>query len=253
LNNLAVAAQRLILQKQIPQKRHSFQICKKHKPPSLPAGRFFIAAETAFMEKIYIWSFATSIHNPSLNILNLNIFIMEDPMFTQNALMSEIGKLQKFSLRLTRNKADADDLLQSTCLRALEKKDYFMEGTNLFSWTSKIMFNIFVSGYRRKAKFETKFDPEIYLEKQTIPPTQEIKAELAEVQRAMMKLSSDHREILILISAKGMRYDEISEMLHIPVGTVRSRLSRAREQLQTIMDTPRIPAYMASLALRKRA
>ena len=67
-------------------------------------------------------------------------------MFTQDALMAETGKLQKFSMKLTRNKANADDLFQSTCLRALEKAHYFQDGTNLFSWTSKIMYNLFCFG-----------------------------------------------------------------------------------------------------------
>ncbi len=159
-------------------------------------------------------------------------------MFSQTALVSETGRLQKFALRLTRNKADADDLFQSTCLRALEKAHCFEEGTNLFGWTSKIMFNIFVSGYRRRTKFETQFDPETYLEKSSVAPTQDISTEFEDVKRAMMKLSPDHRNILFLICVKGMRYEEVSEMFQIPIGTVRSRLSRAREQLQAIINTP---------------
>lgn len=159
-------------------------------------------------------------------------------MFTQSALVTETGKLQKFALRLTRNRADADDLVQSTCLRALEKADYFEEGSNLFGWTSKIMFNIFVSGYRRRKKFETQFDPAVHLEKMSVAPTQDISIQLSDVKKAMKKLSPDHREILILTCVKGMHYEEVSAELHIPVGTVRSRLYRAREQLQIIMEAP---------------
>ena len=192
-------------------------------------------------------------------------------MFTQDALMAETGKLQKFSMKLTRNKANADDLFQSTCLRALEKAHYFQDGTNLFSWTSKIMYNLFVSDYRHKVKFETQYDPESYLEKITTAPPQETNAELAHVKRAMTKLKKEHRQILVLVCIKGMHYVEVSKMLQIPVGTVRSRLSRAREQLQAIMDTPiptitmkatvlersanenmpSIPAYMAAHAMKR--
>jgi RNA polymerase sigma-70 factor (ECF subfamily) len=159
-------------------------------------------------------------------------------MFPQNELVAESSRLQKFAMRLTKNNSDAEDLLQSTCLRALEKADFFEDGTNLFSWTSKIMFNLFVSGYRRKAKFETQFDPEIYLDKQYVMPTQEITAELANVRRAMMNLNANHRKILVMICVKGMTYEEVSKILKIPVGTVRSRLSRARSNLQVVMDTP---------------
>ena len=157
-------------------------------------------------------------------------------MFAQNALVAETGKLQKFALRLTHNREDADDLVQSTCLRALEKTDCFADGTNLFGWTSKIMYNIFVSGYHRRTKFGTQFDPEEALEKVAVAPTQDVDAELADVQRAINQLSADHREILVLICVKDMRYEEVAGKLQIPVGTVRSRLSRAREQLLAIMD-----------------
>jgi RNA polymerase sigma-70 factor (ECF subfamily) len=183
-------------------------------------------------------------------------------MFAQNDLILEMGKLQKFALRLTRNKPDADDLVQSTCLRALEKSDYFEDGSNLFSWTSKIMYNIFVSGYRHKVKFETQFDPEPYLEKQAVMPVQDTIMEFSDVQKAMSQLSKKYRNILFLICIEGRRYQEVSEILQIPLGTVRSRLSRARAQLQLTMDKPSekyanmnmpvIPAYMADHALRQR-
>lgn len=179
-------------------------------------------------------------------------------MFAQNDLIPEIVKLQRFAMRLTRNKADADDLLQSTCLRALEKADYFQDGTNLFSWTSKIMYNLFVSGYRRKVKFETQYDPEPYLEKQCIKAVQNTNMELADVQRAMNQLNANHRDILILVCIEGRRYQDVSEILQIPVGTVRSRLSRARTQLQVALDEPSnmnifaMPAYIADHALRQR-
>ena len=192
-------------------------------------------------------------------------------MFAESALVAETVKLQKFAMRLTRNKSDADDLVQSTCLRALEKGDGFEDGTNLFGWTSKIMFNLFASSYRRRTKFETQYDPESDLEHQAVAPMQEINAELTHVRTAMMQLSPAHREIIILTCVKGMRYEEVSEKLQIPVGTVRSRLSRAREQLLELMDTPSptaiqawtqrkqsanantptIPAYIASQALRR--
>lgn len=157
-------------------------------------------------------------------------------MFAQAALVTEMDNLRKFALRLTGNMNDAEDLLQSTVLRALEKQDYFETGTNLFKWTSKIMFNLFVSTYRRKKKFETRYDPEGYLEKAAVDAVQESKAELRLVREAMTKLSEEHREILALVCVKGMRYEEVAGMLNIPVGTVRSRLSRARENLQLTME-----------------
>jgi RNA polymerase sigma-70 factor, ECF subfamily len=193
-------------------------------------------------------------------------------MFTQKALTDETIKLQKFSLRLTKHKADADDLLQSTCLRALEKAHLFEEGTNLFGWTSKIMYNLFISNCRRRSNFESQSDPEVCISRQAVAPTQDIESEFKNVKRAMAQLNDDHREILIMIGVQGMSYDEASKELHIPVGTVRSRLSRAREQLQTVLEKPslravpriavpeqsannnipKIPAFIAARAIHKR-
>jgi len=159
-------------------------------------------------------------------------------MFDQKALVGEMANLQRFALRLTRNGSDAEDLVQATLLRALEKKEYFMEGTNLFSWASKIMFNIFASQYRRKKKFETQYDPAPYIDQASVAPHQEAITDLAKVREAMKVLSKEHREMLVLVCIRGLRYEEVSEMLQIPVGTVRSRLSRARKQLQDVLENP---------------
>ena len=152
-------------------------------------------------------------------------------MFNNAELMEETDKLKRFAYRLTQNMADAEDLLHSTIVRALEKKNLYTAGTNLFSWTSKIMFNLFVSGYRRKVKFETQYDPESFIELESVEASQDVQMELREVEQAMKNLSHDHQEILVLVCIKGMQYADVSETLHIPVGTVRSRLSRAREAL----------------------
>lgn len=159
-------------------------------------------------------------------------------MFTNQELLCERDSLYRFALRLTRNQSEADDLLQSTLLRALEKKDYFQDGSNLFSWTSKIMFNIFAGQYRRKKKFETQYDPQHYIDQASIVPSQEVVVDLAKVKECMKDLSKEHREILVMVCIRGLRYEEVSEALQIPVGTVRSRLSRARTQLQELLESP---------------
>jgi len=159
-------------------------------------------------------------------------------MFNNEELLCERENLRRFALRLTRNPSDADDLLQSTLLRAIEKKDYFETGSNLFSWTSKIMFNIFAGQYRRKKKFETQYDPQNYIEHASTLPSQEMVADLAKVRDSMKQLSRMHREVLTLVCIRGLRYEEVSEALQIPVGTVRSRLSRARSQLQAMLESP---------------
>ena len=158
-------------------------------------------------------------------------------MFNNQELTTEVSGLRNFARRLTQNNHDAEDLLQYTLLRAIEKKHLFQENTDLFKWTSKIMYNQFVSDYRRKAKFETKYDPESYLEAESIEAPQDKQIELQSVNEAMSRLSHEHQEILILICVQGMSYQEVSEFLNIAIGTVRSRLSRARESLQQQLET----------------
>lgn len=157
-------------------------------------------------------------------------------MFNNQELLDHSENLKKFAYKLTRNQADAEDLLQSTLLRAIEKKHLFQEGSNLFSWTSKIMYNMFVSAYRRKTKFETQYDPENYIQHESVEASQEIQMEYKNVQSAINSLSSDHKDIITMACIKGMRYAEVSKKLKIPVGTVRSRLSRARENLQAVIE-----------------
>ncbi len=164
-------------------------------------------------------------------------------MFTQSELVVEMPKLRKFASKLTRNNSEADDLLQSTLLRALEKADYFETGTDLFKWSSKIMYNIFVTDYRRKVKFETQYDPESHIENRSVEPDQQVKLEVKALAKAMEQMSPEHREILVLVCVKGMQYQEVADMLEIPVGTVRSRLSRARNQLIVMMEGPTSPNY----------
>lgn len=160
-------------------------------------------------------------------------------MFSHSELLKETPSLNKFAYKLTRNRDDAEDLLQTTIVTALEKQQQFEQGTNLFSWTSRIMFNTFVSNYRHNARFETQYDPQWYIDQESVEATQENDAELSLVFDAMLSLSEDHREILILVCIDGMRYAEVAEKLQIPVGTVRSRLSRAREGLQELLNVTR--------------
>src|SRR4051812_17908649 len=118
-------------------------------------------------------------------------------MFQNHELIAQSPNLHKFALRLTRNANDAEDLMQATLLRAIEKKDYFQQDTNLFGWTSKIMFNLFISNYRQK-KFETQYDPEPYIQQVSIGPSQEASVDLVTVSKGMERLSPEHREILVL-------------------------------------------------------
>lgn len=157
-------------------------------------------------------------------------------MFDNMELTGKLIRLRKFAIRLTGNVPDAEDLVQSTVLRALEKRHMYESGSNLMAWTSKIMFNIFVSQYQRRVRYETKFDPDIFIGQENVEAAQEDMLEFSRMNEALAQLSDDHRTILILVCIQGMKYEEASAALKIPVGTVRSRLARARKHLQEAME-----------------
>lgn len=156
-------------------------------------------------------------------------------MFDDSALTDIRHSLHKFSLKLTHNPSDADDLLQSTLLRALEKKELFENGTNLFRWSSRIMFRLFVTEHRRKARFETQYDPQDWIEGLHDAPRQENITDLSLTQSALCRLSREQQEIITMTCLHGMKYGEVARTLRIPVGTIRSRLARARHALHIIL------------------
>jgi RNA polymerase sigma-70 factor (ECF subfamily) len=161
-------------------------------------------------------------------------------MFSHKELTKEMPKLKKFACKLCKTEDEANDLTQAALLRALEKKGMFEENTNLYGWVSKIMYNMFVNDYRRKVKFETQYDPEDYIASRKTVARQEQKLELSKVKEAVSELSDEHRSVLVMVCVKGMKYKQVASILDIPVGTVRSRLSRAREQLEDMLGEDEI-------------
>lgn len=150
----------------------------------------------------------------------------------EQSILEKRGALKLFALRLTNgNRAEADDLVQETILRALEKEHLFEPGTSFYKWACKIMFNLFATDYRRKVKFDTQYDPEIYFNLRTVEPSQESIVDWHNVERKITTLPDQHREIITMVCINGLTYEEAAENLKIELGTVRSRLSRARENL----------------------
>lgn len=152
-------------------------------------------------------------------------------MFMNNQLITEMPKLHKFAIRLTHNRADSEDLLQSTLLKAIEKKDRFETGSNLFAWTSKIMFNQFLNNCRRK-KHDTHYDPQEAINRARVDETQSLHMDCYKVGQAFDTLSPDHKDVVVKICLEGKSYARAAAETGVPVGTVRSRLSRARDILK---------------------
>jgi RNA polymerase sigma-70 factor (ECF subfamily) len=157
---------------------------------------------------------------------------------------AEIPRLRRYARVLLRRRPDAaDDLVQDTILRGIEKMHLFASGTNLRAWLFTVMHNQYVNSIRRA----TRHGHEIEVEKVHLsaPPTQTASLELRDLERAIDRLPDEQRITLLLIGLEGMKYEEVAQICSVPIGTVRSRLSRAREELRRMLDgaddVPRMP------------
>lgn len=151
--------------------------------------------------------------------------------------------LYNFAYHLTLNEADSNDLVQETFLKAFRFVDSYEQGTNSKAWLFRILKNAFINDYRKKAKRPTKVDYEDYLgyhESEDTPyvgsldTKQDIFQSMLgdEVTRALNDLPVDFRTAIILCDLEGFSYEEIAAITDIPVGTMRSRLHRARNLLK---------------------
>lgn len=151
----------------------------------------------------------------------------------QRDLVRLVPRMRRFALSLTNSQADADDLVQSACEKALVNKASFKAGTRMDSWLYRIIQNHWIDNRRRlKTRNEEVDAMEIELGddgKSASAPTARLM--LNKVQSAMSELPDDQRVVLSLIAIEGHSYREAAEMLDISIGTVMSRLSRARAKL----------------------
>jgi len=147
---------------------------------------------------------------------------------------AEIPRLRRYARALLRNTDGADDLVQDTILLALEKNHLYERGTNLRAWLFTLMHNHYVNLVRRSVRR----GQTILVEKVTLasPAAQIATVELRDLERAIAHLPEEQRETLLLIGLEGMTYDEVAQICGVPIGTVRSRLSRAREELRRMTE-----------------
>ena len=148
-------------------------------------------------------------------------------------LEPELPRLRRYARALTQHSSQADDLVQSCLVRALDKEHLWQPGTDLRARLI-ILHNQHVNNVRRSVRE----GPSIAVEDAGLAaaPTAGAGLELRDLDRAISRLPADQREVVLLVGYEGMRYEEIATTLGIPTGTVRSRLSRAREKLRKLMD-----------------
>jgi len=156
-------------------------------------------------------------------------------------IVMQLPRLRAIALGLTRDRVLADELVQETVLRALSHADQFQHGTNLGAWTSTILRNCYFNELRHRSRVsQLNFGGA-----HDIPVAdggQEKRLELKEFYCAFAALHDVHREALTLVSANGLSYEEAAKAADCAVGTMKSRVSRARDQLHRMLDGEGLPS-----------
>ncbi len=162
--------------------------------------------------------------------------------------LPHLEALHSFAFHLTYNEEDADDLVQETFLKAFRFIDKYEEGTNAKAWLFKILKNAYINQYRKESKRPVQLDYEdvaVYREEDEgqfnsyFDLREEIFDNMMgdEVSTALNSLADDFRSVIWLCDIEGFSYEEIAKIIDIPIGTVRSRLFRARNMLKEKLKT----------------
>lgn len=153
-------------------------------------------------------------------------------------LIEALPRLRRFARGLTGSTVEADDLVQAACERALARRHQFQEGTRFDSWMFRIVQTIWIDQIR--ARTVRKEDGELAEDRLgSDEPVRRVEARLAldEVRRAVERLPPDQRSALLLVTVEGLSYREAAEVMEVPVGTIMSRLARARMALQVQLES----------------
>jgi RNA polymerase sigma-70 factor, ECF subfamily len=153
----------------------------------------------------------------------------------RDAMLAAVPSLRAFAISLSGNIDRADDLVQETLLRAIANIDSFQPGTNMSAWMFTILRNLFRSEYRKRRR-EVEDTDGSYAESLKSHPEQSSRLEFQEFRAALGKLPPDQREALILVGASGFSYEEAASICDCAVGTIKSRVNRARTRLADLLS-----------------
>ena len=151
-----------------------------------------------------------------------------------NLVVDYIPRLRRYARVLTRNRCAIDDLVQDTLECALNKLHLWRPGSDMRAWLFSIMHSVFVNQWRvskQRVEFGLEDLPEM-----AAPTTDFARIELAEVENALHSIPKEQRDVLLLVAVEELSYEETAETLAIPIGTVMSRLSRARGRLRQLVQ-----------------
>lgn len=158
--------------------------------------------------------------------------MMNDP---RDELVKHLPAMRAFAISLTRNAATADDMVQDTIVKAWTNFDKYDAGSNMRAWLFTILRNTYYSD-RRKARREVPDVDGAITASLAEKPAHDGHMQMVDFRRALGKLSDEQREALLLVGASGFSYEEAAEMCGVAVGTIKSRINRARAQLNILLD-----------------
>lgn len=159
---------------------------------------------------------------------------MQDTDF-KDLLLKTIPALRAFAVSLVSNSDRADDLVQETLMKAWAHRTSFTEGTNLKAWLFTILRNEFYTVLRKRKREVEDADGKI-AENRGVLPEQGIMLDLGDMNNALHKLPVDHREALLLVTASDLSYEEAAQVCGVAVGTIKSRVNRARAKLAVLLQ-----------------
>ena len=151
-------------------------------------------------------------------------------------LLAAIPKLRAFALSLASHADYADDLVQETLMKAWNHQASFQDGTNIKAWLFTILRNEYFSQLRKRRREVEDADGD-YAAGVMTPGGQEAQLDMADLRIALQQLPDDQREAVVLVGASGFSYQEVADICHVPVGTVKSRVNRARTKLAALLGT----------------
>jgi RNA polymerase sigma-70 factor, ECF subfamily len=169
----------------------------------------------------------------------------------KDMLLAEIPSLRVFALSLTGSSDRADDLVQDTLMKAWSSAGSFAEGTNMRAWLFTIMRNTFFSQYRKARREVQDVDGEAAA-RLVAMPDQLAHLDLADFRACLERLPDDQREALVLIGASGFSYEEAAEICGCAVGTIKSRVNRARRRLMELLALSSVEDFGADPSLSDR-
>lgn len=156
----------------------------------------------------------------------------------QRELVELVPRLRRFAYALTGSSDAGDDLVQAACERALRNAEQFRPGTRMDSWMFRIMQNLWLDDRRRQRVRGVQIDPETASLSDDGQGARQVEDQvaLAQVRAAVDALPHDQRSVLVLVAIEGLNYREAADVLDLPMGTVMSRLARARARLTEMMQ-----------------